>query len=146
MTLEELLKDLRRDMVEKLDPTLPQPFGEKGYVIDYITWTGRKVGIYPAMPQGYVMERASSSGEERMVAYVAVDIDTGSTSLTATIPYLDALVSFFRKNYSDIQVVRAFIDTDLGPKNNQGLVSVLLACTLDFHDDRNAVEDVPKFL
>ena len=67
-------------------------------------------------------------------------------SMTAAIPYLDVLRTFIRSNYSDITVSKAFIDSELGQKNDQAIVSALLEVTLDYASDRVGVSSsAPKF-
>lgn len=142
MTLYETLKKLRDDMSDKLDGTLPKPFGDKGYTIGYLGMDGRKVGIYPATPQGYVID----GDEQQMTAYVAIDMDCGHVPLTVTIQYLDALVSYLKRHDSDMTVEKVFCDTNLGQKQDQSLVSVLVTCRLDYHTDSFLMDGSPKFL
>lgn len=132
----DLLQTLVSDMRTKLDPVFPKSFGKDRYSLGYLPWTGRAVGVYPATPQGYVLEES----ENGATAWIAVDIDCGNITLAATIPYLDALRSFIRQNYSDITMRKAFVDEGIGPKNNQALVSALLEVSLDNPTDRDGLQ------
>lgn len=143
--LKGVLEKLRSDMVSKLDPTFPKAFGAKAYTERYLPWTGPAVGIYPANELGYILEDDAGV----TVAWVAVDIDCGPCkTLTATIPYFDAFSSFIRHNYSDITISKAFVDIGAGPKNDQGLVSVLLRIPVEYPNDRGMLGqgNAPKFI
>lgn len=133
-TAMQMLQD---DFAEKLDSTFPKPFGKDRYELAPLTWTHRGVGIYPAAPQGYILEEDGRGA----TAWVAVDIDCGKVSLTATIPYLDALRRFIWQEYSDISLVKAIVDVGLGPQNDQGLVSALLEVRLDYRTDKGGVRN-----
>lgn len=141
-TFYGVLKTLLNDFSTRLDPLFPKPFGVKAYATEPLSWTGRGVGIYPASPLGYVLEETDTA----TIAWIAVDIDCGHMSMTAAIPYLDVLRTFIRNNYSDITVSKAFIDSELGQKNDQAIVSALLEVTLDYASDRVGVSSsAPKF-
>lgn len=131
MTLGSWLDRLKADFVEGLDPLFPKPFGEDGYRIAELPWTGRGVGIYPSFPQGYVIDNEDMG----MKGYISIDIDCGHTSLADTIRYLDALLEFIASRYSGMTVDRAYCDTSWGQQGDQSCACAVCVVTLDYHHD-----------